>query len=133
MLTKIVALTAAAAAALAATLAVPATASADQRCGFVRAKGVTPKMKVTKQGPIICARARAITVGIYRGRYGEQTWHCVRRRPCGHSNRYGTLPGLPGWRVWTGAGGGGAWRGRGGPCCSVPGRSEVTFTGGFPV
>ena len=99
-------------AALAVTLAaVPATASAKP-CGAVNVVPITWKVLVSKRGPVTCHRARAVTVRIYEGR-GKRTAHCLPGHPnCARSDSYMTQRGLPGWRYWTGAGGGAAWRGR---------------------
>ena len=100
-----------------AAFAAPASASASQptACGAIYTKlysGPKTDVWVSKRGPVTCRRARAITANIYGGR-GKATWHCVRGHPnCPHAYSYSTKRALPGWKFWTGPGGGGAWRGR---------------------
>ena len=98
------------------TVAGPATASASQPCGAVYTTLYgSPQVEevwVNKRGPVTCGRARAITVSIY-GERGKRTWHCLRGHPnCAHAHSYWTQRGLPGWKFWTGPGGGAARRGQ---------------------
>jgi hypothetical protein len=92
-----------------------ASASQPTDCGSVYTKlysGPKTDVWVSKRRRVTCSRARALTANIYGGR-GTVTWHCFRGHPnCPHAFGYSMKRALPGWKFWTGPGGGSAWRGK---------------------
>jgi len=99
---------AAALATLALAAGAPAPADAATRCGTVYTKiyiGPKTYVAVAKKGHVTCRRARILAADIYGGRH-KRTYHDRGT----HSESYSTIRAWPGWRFWTGPGGGAAWR-----------------------
>lgn len=90
-----------------------AAAPKQTACGSVYTQlygyGRKMNVNVSKTGPVGCRRARVITASIYGGR-GHSTWHCAPGTGpnCSHAEGWSTSTAIPGWRFWTGPGGGSA-------------------------